>query len=152
MQTEKRQNVAHIYRLSGHKILLFSSPKTTTTTTTTFLLFSFLLHHHHHISIVFLSTTTTTTFQLFSLHHHISIVFLPPPPPLPPHFYCFLIYSWDTFLSPKKISGYCCHIRILYLTWPNQISPSKQRSESLSKRVVVLLKMYQPLLFEAQDF
>ena len=54
----------------------------------------------------------------------------------------YTIYSWDTFQSPKKISGYCCHIRMLYLTWPVQMSLSKQRSESLFKRVVVLLKMY----------
>ena len=65
MQTEKE-----VYRLSGHKILLFSSPKTTTTTTTTFQLFP--LHHDDH-------------------RHHISIAFPPPPPPPPPppHFYCF---------------------------------------------------------------
>ena len=68
----KRKNVEHLYRFSGHKILLFS-----------------LHHHHNHISIVFsppppphfycfpsTTTTTATTFLLFSLHHryHISIV------------------------------------------------------------------------------
>ena len=54
----------------------------------------------------------------------------------------YTIYSWDTFLSPKKISGYCCNIRMLYLTWLDQMSLSKQRRKSLFKRVVVLLKMY----------
>ena len=39
-------------------------------------------------------------------------------------------------------SGYGCHIRMLYLTWPVQMSLTKQRSDSLNKRVVVLLKMY----------
>ena len=43
---------------------------------------------------------------------------------------------------PQKISGYCCHIRMLYLTWPDQMSLAKQRSESSYKRVVVLLKVY----------
>ena len=51
-------------------------------------------------------------------------------------------YNWNTFPFPKKISGYCCHIRTLYLTWPDRMSLTKQRSESLYKRVVVLLKMY----------
>ena len=51
-------------------------------------------------------------------------------------------YNWNTFPSPKKISGYCCHIRTLYLTWPDRMSLTKQRSESLYKRVVVFLKMY----------
>ena len=37
------------------------------------------------------------------------------------------------------------------LTWPVQMSLKKQRSESLYKRVVVLLKMYWPLLFQAWD-
>ena len=32
--------------------------------------------------------------------------------------------------------------RIFYLTWPVQMSLTKQKSESLYKRVVVLLKMY----------
>ena len=191
----------HLYRFSGDKIQLFSSPK-----------------------------TTATTFQLFSLHHHhISIVFPPPPPPSP-HFYCFLstttattllLFSSTTttattfllfFLPPDSIKDHqlpflvhfvamsrvvnnnrgflqllaACpayqrqfllktatpqqlhalvqvlynllmgHIPIseenkrvllpykdaLYLTWPVQMSLSKQRSESLFKRVVVLLKMY----------
>ena len=57
----------HLYRFSGDKIQLFSSPKTTATT---FLLFSL---HHHHISIV-----------------------SPPPPPPPPHFYCFLSTTTTT--------------------------------------------------------
>ena len=43
---------------------------------------------------------------------------------------------------PKKISGYCCHVRMVYLTWPVHMSLTKQRSESLYKRVVVLLNMY----------
>ena len=51
-------------------------------------------------------------------------------------------YNWNTFPSPKKISGYCCHIWTLYLTWPDRMSLTKQRSESLYKRVVVFLKMY----------
>ena len=51
-------------------------------------------------------------------------------------------YNWNTFPFPKKISGYCCHIRTLYLTWPDRMSLTKQRRESLYKRVVVLLKMY----------
>ena len=118
----KRKIVEHLYRFSGHKILLFSS----TTTTATFLLFS-LHHHHNHISIVFsppppqphfycfLSTNTAATFLLFSLHHHhnhISIVFSPPPPP---HFYCFpttsttttattFLSSWKLKQQQKKIS------------------------------------------------
>ena len=108
----KRQNFAHLYRFSGHKILLLSSPKTTTTTTTTFLLFYFAPPPPHFYCFpppplplhfcCFPSTTTTTTFivsstttttattfLLFSLHHHhqhISIVFFPPPPRPPPHF------------------------------------------------------------------
>ena len=89
---KNRWNVEHLYRFSGHKILLFSS---STTITTIFPLFSLHHHHHrHHISIVFApppppphfncfrSSSTTTTFQLFSLllhHHHISIVFYPSP-------------------------------------------------------------------------
>ena len=35
------------------------------------------------------------------------------------------------------------------LTWPVQMSLTKQKSESLYDRVVVLLKMYYPLLFQA---
>ena len=73
---------------------------------------------------------------------------------------------------PPKISGYCGPIRMLYLIWPDQMSITKQRSESLYKRVVyltlpdqtsvtkqrseslykwvvVLLKIYWPLLFQA---
>ena len=73
---------------------------------------------------------------------------------------------------PPKISGYCGPIRMLYLTWPDQTSVKKQRSESLYKRVVyltwpdqmsftiqrseslykrvvVLLKIYWPPLFQA---
>ena len=50
---------------------------------------------------------------------------------------------------PPKISEYCGPIRMLYLTWPDQTSVTKQRSESLYKRVVVLLKIYLPLLFQA---
>ena len=61
-------------------------------------------------------------------------------------------YNWNTFPFPKKISGYCCHIRTLYLTWPDRMSLTKQRRESLYKRVVVLLKMYYPLLFQAWNF
>ena len=64
---KNRWNVEHLYRFSGHKILLFSS---STTITTIFPLFS--LHHHHH-------------------RHHISIVFPPHPPP--PYFYCFLSFA-----------------------------------------------------------
>ena len=33
---------------------------------------------------------------------------------------------------------------MLYLTWPDKISITKQKSESLYKRVVVLLKTYRP--------
>ena len=40
---------------------------------------------------------------------------------------------WDTFPSRKKISEYCCHIRMLYLTWPDQIFLTEQRGESLYK-------------------
>ena len=68
---KNRWNVEHLYRFSGHKILLFSS---SSTITTIFPLFS-LLHHHHH-------------------RHHISIVFAPPPPP--PHFNCFRSSSTTT--------------------------------------------------------
>ena len=35
------------------------------------------------------------------------------------------------------------------LTWPHQMFLTKQRSESLLKRVVVLLKTYWPLLYQA---
>ena len=48
---------------------------------------------------------------------------------------------------PPKISGYCGLIRMLYLTLPDQMSLTKQRSESLYIRVVVLLKIYWPLFF-----
>ena len=53
---------------------------------------------------------------------------------------------YNVFMGHIPISegkrGYCCHLRMLYMTWPVQISLIKQRSESLYKRLVVLLKIY----------
>ena len=81
----KRKNVEHLYRISGHKIILFSSSTTSTTTaTTTFLLFSFL-HHHHHITIDFPPPPPLPAPPPPPSHFHCS---LPPPAPLP-YFYCF---------------------------------------------------------------
>ena len=114
----KRENVAHLYTFSGHKILLFSSTNTTTTTfplfsfsttsatATTFLLFSLHHHHHHNKSTAFL--------HHHQYHHHISIVFPPPPPP---HFYCFLSFAHSSHfffstrlykrLSTAILSSFC---------------------------------------------
>ena len=51
-------------------------------------------------------------------------------------------YTYATHFHPrKKISGYYRQIRMLYLTWPDQMSLTKQRNASLYKRVV-LLKTY----------
>ena len=83
-----------VYRgFSGHKILLFSSPRpppphfycVPSTTTSTFLLFS--LHHHH--------------------RHHISVVFPPPPPP---HFYCFPSTRFYKRLPTAIISSFCSYV------------------------------------------
>ena len=74
----------------------------------------FSLHHHHH----------------HHRHHHISTFTSPS------------LIQLEHISIPKKISGYCYHIRTLYLTWPDRMSLTKQRSESLYKRLVVLLKMY----------
>ena len=144
----------------------FPSTTTTTTTATTFLLFS--LHHHHrrhHISIVFPPPDSIKDYQLPFLVHFVAMSrvvnnnrgFLQLLADCPAHQRQFLLktatpqqlhslvqvlYNWNTFPSQKKISGYCCHIRTLYLTWPDRMSLTKQRSEPLYKKVVVLLKMY----------
>ena len=133
-----------------------------TTTTTTSRLFS-LHHRHHHISIVFPPPPPPHFYP--SLVHLVAMSrvvnnnrgFLQLLADCPAYQRQFLLktatlqqlhslvqvsYNWNTFPFPKKISGYCCHIRTLYLTWPDRMSLTKQRSESLYKRVVVLLKMY----------
>ena len=144
---------------------MFSS--TTTTTTATFLLFS--LHHHHHISIVFSPPPPPPPpppphFYLSLVHlvamsrvvnnnrgflqlladcpAHQRQFLLKTATPQQLHSLVQVLYNWNTFPSQKKISGYCCHIRTLYLTWPDRMSLTKQRSEPLYKKVVVLLKMY----------
>ena len=115
--------------------LLFSC----STTTTTFLLFS--LHHHNHlISTVFPPRDSIRDHQLPFLVYFVAMSrvvnnnrgFLQLLADCPAYQRQFLlktatqqhlhalvqVYSWDTFPSLKNISGYCCHIRMLYLTWP----------------------------------
>ena len=164
----KRRNVEHLYRFSGHKIPMFSS--TTTTTSLLFSLHHHHHHHrHHHISIVFPPPPPPPppppSHFYPSLVHFVAMSrvvnnnrgFLQLLADCPAYQRQFLLkiatprqlhslvqvsYNWNTFPSPKKISGYCCHIWTLYLTWPDRMSLTKQRSESLYKRVVVFLKMY----------
>ena len=144
----------------------------TTTAATTFLWFSLHHHHHHrhhHISIVFPPPPPPPppppSHFYPSLVHFVAMSrvvnnnrgFLQLLADCPAYQRQFLLkiatprqlhslvqvsYNWNTFPSPKKISGYCCHIWTLYLTWPDRMSLTKQRSESLYKRVVVFLKMY----------
>ena len=126
----------------------------TTTTATTFLLFSLHHYHRHHISIVFSPPDSIKDYQLSFLVHFVAMSrvvnnnrgFLPLLAACPAYQRQFLVKTatpqqlhalvqvlynvliWDTFLPPKKISGYCCHKdALLNLASPNVPYKTKNR-------------------------
>ena len=136
--------------LAVAKSIYYCFPSTTTATTT-LLLFSF--HHHNHL-IFFPPRDSIKDFHLPSVIHFEAMsrvvnnnrgflqlladcpayqrqFLLKTATPQQLHALVQVLYNIPMGHIPisEKISGYCCHIKMLYLTWPVQMSLTKQRTQ-----------------------